>query len=184
MSALARWLGYEHFELQSPLPLDECGRRLREAIEGDGDRFEHPPVIGHVHPPRFRIRKRLPPRSRNSFQTDLSGSLVETGASTRLACRTAPHPFVVVFMAIWFLMLLDFAISWFTTGLDGIGGRTVLPFETMIPVAMAVFGVGLVAFGRRMARGEKAYLVDFLCRATEAREIKNDAAASTRTVER
>src|SRR5262249_30190429 len=105
---LTRWLGYETVVLDSPLPRDECVRRLREAVENELP--AHARVVGRVDDSSLRLRKRLI-AARNSFQTCLTATIEDEGGSTRLFCRFGPHGFVVVFMLFWFLAVLGFCAA-------------------------------------------------------------------------
>ena len=83
------------------------------------------------------------------------------------------HPFVTVFMAIWFC------------GVLGIGGTLSIAsivrllfasqprsdgdwWGAVIPLLMAGFGVVLVIAGRHLARNEAQFITDFLTRTLEA----------------
>jgi hypothetical protein len=183
MSIVGRWLGYEHIELRSPLPPEECARRLRDATERSDVSSTDPPVIGQVSESSFLLRKRLPLASRNSFQTYLTGKMAGTDV-TWLSCRVGLHPFVIAFMAFWFLMLVTIGVGWVTAGVvQSPSSDNFAPGLLILPM-MAAFGVGLVVVARRVARGEKTFLLGVLRDTIEARESKASSAPEAKTVER
>ena len=90
------------------------------------------------------------------------------------------HPFVIVFMAIWF------------TGIFSIGGAVFVKSVAMIftesshfkgtPLSvliffpgMIAFGVALIGLGRLFSKSEKEFITDFLISATQARISENAA---------
>lgn len=156
-----RWLSFTTDELVSPLSLAECTAQLRAVVQSEWMIFGSSKVVGHVGEKSFRLRKRLH-RMRNSFQTYLFAKLTSEGASTRLTCRSGPHPFVIVFMIIWFGGVTAGAVGTLGVGLRQAGSGTMPSAFLLIPWAMVVFGIGLVGVGRRMARGERQFLLDFL----------------------
>jgi hypothetical protein len=66
-------------------------------------------------------------------------------------------PFVKVFMAVWFGV---FALGAIGGVLAVASGDARLP--ALIPLAMAAFGIGLVRFGRHLARDEQAFIIHIL----------------------
>jgi hypothetical protein len=175
----------EHISLISPLPPEEAVRRLRAEVAGEGSASSAAPVIGEIGERRFRLRKRLlPPITRNSFQTFLRGRVSPEGAGTRIRCRVGLLPFVAVFMALWFVLLWSgglFAITMLATGPQ--------PTIALIPLAvistMTVGAIFMVAWGRRMSKGDGTYLLAFLSRMLEAKEAAAPRLGSVqRTVRR
>jgi hypothetical protein len=155
-------------ELLSPLSREVCAARLRDAVDSGWRIFGGKPAIGRVDESSFRIRKRLGATFHNSFQTYLTGRLESDGSGTRVQCRFGMHPFVRGFMALWFAMLLAFTAAGIMMGAHG--SARGFPLVGIIgPAIMAVFGVGLVFFGRFFARNEQRFLLDFLAQTIEAR---------------
>ncbi|HEY1385674.1 MAG TPA: hypothetical protein VGF43_18765 [Dongiaceae bacterium] len=165
---LMRWLGYQTDELVSPLSIIECTDRLRSATQSEWAIFGTRPVVGKVGEKSFRLRKRLK-MSRNSFQTYLSAKLSSEGMSTRLTCRFGMHPFVVVFMIVWFGGVTAGAIGSLVFGLRHYSSGTMPSAGPLVPWGMVVFGIALVGVGRAMARGERQFLLDFLRETVDAR---------------
>lgn len=83
------------------------------------------------------------------------------------------HPFVKIFMIVWFSFLGVFSVIMLTSVVAGhaaIQGSAVLGL--VIPAGMAIFGVALVKFGRWLVRNEETAIVAFLKSTLET----NDAA--------
>jgi hypothetical protein len=156
-------------ELVTPMPLEECARRLREALASG-------PVRGRFDGTRLIITKTI--SYRNSFQTRLVADLVEENRQTRIRCRFGMHPFVIVFMMMWLLIL-------FLAG-GGAAFVSIFVFLTgspsddswasgLIPGIMMMVGLGLLAVGRLIAGGEKEFLITFV-RNTIKAEPRSSAA--------
>jgi hypothetical protein len=159
-------------ELVSPLPPEECAARLREATDNEGllSWFRSRPVIGRVSGRSVRLRKRI--GYGNSFQAILVGRLEERDGGTVFRGKAGVSTFVTIFMAAWFcgVGLLGGAMSVIAIGeMLGVkfGERPMerslaLPLVAVIAPLMLTFGVGLVRFGRWLARDEERFLVAFV----------------------
>jgi hypothetical protein len=180
---LIRWLGYQTDELVSPLSIIECTDRLRSAAQSEWAVFGTSPVVGKVDEKSFRLRKRLK-ASHNSFQTHLFARLSSEGRSTRLTCRFGMHPFVVIFMIVWLGGVTAGAIGSLVFGLRQYSNGTMPSAAGLVPWGMALFGVALVGIGRRMARGEREFLLDFLRRTVEAQPDVSRSMARVQSVVR
>jgi hypothetical protein len=166
----------DHIALISPLSPDESVRRLRDAVE-DNSTSGPPAVIGEIGEHRFRLRKRLPPFTKNSFQTFLHGKISTDSNGTRVDCRIGLHPFVAIFMALWFVLLWAgglFAIAVIATGPK--------PMTALIPAAiigcMTIGGIIMVIWARGMAKGERPFLLDFVRRVVDAHIVGGQEAAT------
>jgi hypothetical protein len=163
-------------EVVSPFPPDECAARLLAAIDQEGflSWRGSRPVIGRVSGRSVRLRKRI--RYRSSFQTFLTGTLEPQGEGSVFRGTAGMHPFVPIFMAIWFAGV---GIAWVGTalvaaiqGLLGAGGQ---PAGVVILTSvMMAFGVALVCAGRLLARGEEPFLVAFVADVLAARSEADD----------
>jgi hypothetical protein len=151
-------------ELVSPLSHEESEARLRAATDRDGllSCFGSRPVVGKVSGGSVRLRKRI--GYTNSFQTFLVGSLEVRDDVTMFRGRAGMHPLVIGIMAVYFGLLTFIGAPAFVAAEGGQG----LPLGAITPLLMLVFGVGLVWFGRWLARDEEAYLVAFVTRAIAA----------------
>jgi hypothetical protein len=158
-------------ELLSPLPEDECRRRLSEAIDRPMTWFGKRPVIGRVDGLVLRASKRVP--YRNSFQTELTAAFTQRDAGTRISCRFAMNQFVVVLMlsvlgvvSLVFLLTLPSVIQGLLA--PETGDAASLPVSA-IPAVMLVAICGISAIGLALAADERRFLIDFLCRTVDAR---------------
>ena len=165
---MARGLGFGGVkaELVSPLPLSECCSRLRAAMSPSVRLLIAGPVIGSVIGMRFWARKHI--GYRNSFQTYLSGELIEEGGQTRIRCRFLMHPFVIVFVA----ALLGFAL--FKCLELAIKGQL-----SIGPPTLFVLGFAVVCICRLFAQGEQQFLIDFLGQTLDARAVQRGNTASS-----
>ena len=156
-------------ELVSPLPPEECEARLREATDRDGllSWFGSRPVLGRVSGRSVRLRKRI--GYRNSFQTFLTGSLEERDGSTVFRGQAGVHPLVTGFMAVWFGLLILLGGAAFVAGVGGLLGGRGHVLGVIVPAVGLAFGVGLVWFGRWLARNEESFLVAFVAEVIAAR---------------
>jgi len=182
---LRRWMGYETDLLISPLPLEECISRLRDAVVEDGGAtFGQECVVGTVGEDSLRLRKALQEGNHNSFQTYLRATLESQGMSTRLTCCFGPHPFVAVFTVFWLFLALAIAVAIviINAGASDAGG---IPSPVvLIPFMLAPMGIVVVALGRRFARGERQYLLDFLGDTIEVRPAPASAGGGVSVVQR
>jgi len=151
-----------HFQMTSPLSRDEVVAALNGQIDSPWRFFGKKAVIGKANRSRLWLSKRI--NYRNSFQTVLSATLADHDRGTLLKVRTGMSEAVMAFLFVWF------------GGVLTIGGAVVsLPFieawkpEFLLLPGMLLFGVGLVTFGRWMAKGEDKFLVSFLEDAVDAR---------------
>jgi hypothetical protein len=162
----------------SPLPREDCLRRLQEQVDPEGSVLGKKLVIGRVRDRSLRLRKRI--KGRNSFQTFLFAGVAAVGSQTRFECRFGMHPAVIAFMAFWFAALLVIgvmAVSELGSVWAGSGS-----FPAGVPIGafvlgMAVFGIGVIAVGRFTSKGDVAFLTEFLLNAVNGR-IQAPAAVS------
>jgi len=161
-------------ELLSPLSLEECVRRLRDAIDGPWRLRGKRAVTGSVDEARFRGWKRV--SYRNSFQTEVIATFVADRDQTRIHCRFGLSPFVVAFIAIWACGVLWIGGQIFVASIAAmLRGATDLNQQFMgivVPPALLAFLWGLVWLGRRLARDEREFLTQFLCATLQACRVE------------
>ena len=160
------------FDLVSPLPLNECVRRLRAATDGMWSIGGSKSVQGSVSETAIRLRKRI--LYRNSFQCWLSAKLAEDNGQTRLYCTFGLHPFVLIFLEIWIgiVSVISLTIAMQTAWL-WLRGSSLSPnvwLGIVFPLIMAGFAILLLKFGNSLAQDEPAFLIEFLERTINARE--------------
>jgi hypothetical protein len=165
-------------QLFSPLPPTECAARLAAAIDTESSvpfslngLFGSKPVVGRVTATSLRLRKRI--RYQNSFQNHLAARLRAEAGGTVISGGVAMHPFVRAFMFIWFggVILIGgtmFVGAVWTMLSSADGQRQHVWMGVVIPPFMLAFGLGLVRFGRYLARDETRFLTDFLIQTLNA----------------
>lgn len=158
--------------LVSPYARTDCILRLRDAIDSPWSLFGSKPVIGSAGPERVRLYKRL--FYRNSFRTNLFGSFVESEGKTRLECRFGAGPWsgnwlvaaVGVFIAT-VAALQSLAVSGRIHS-PGLSIELGLPVIGALVVFALAFGTLAARFGCWLARSERQFLIDFVCRTIDA----------------
>lgn len=168
-------------ELRTRLTPAECAARISASIDAEpyalmslASLFGSRPIIGWARDSSFSLRKRL--AYRNSFQSFLTASMQQESGITVISGKVAMHPFIQVFLCIWFgvLMLIDALM--FATLSAMLLGAIRFQESAWIGVAilslMLLFGCSLVWIGRFFARDEARFLTDFLIEALEAQELK------------
>jgi len=133
--------------------------------------FGSKPVVGRVTETSLRLRKRI--GYRNSFQSFLAATLRPEAGGTVISGEVAMHPFVRVFMLIWFggVILIGGTMFVATVGtmLFGSGSQYQNAWMgAVIPPILLAFGFGLVRFGRYLARDETRFLTGFLIQTLNA----------------
>ena len=158
------------FDLVSPLPPNECVRRLRAATDGMWSLAGSRSVQGSVNEKAIRLRKRI--SYRNSFQCWLSAKLVGENGQTRLHCSFGLHPFVRLFLEIWIAIVsvVGLTIAMQTTWL-WLRSSPLSPnawLGIVFPLIMVGFAILLLKFGNYLAQDEPDFLIEFLERTINA----------------
>jgi len=179
----------ERLELYSSLPLDECARRISDAIDSERSPlfslvslFGSHPVAGRVDGFSLSLRKRI--GYRNSFQSHLTATMRAEGSGTLVSGEFAMHPFVRVFMTIWFsgVILIGGTMFIVATGAFLFGspprGNNAW-VGIFVPPVMVAFGFALVRFGRYLARDEARFITEFLVRVLNANDRKASSIAES-----
>ena len=128
-------------------------------------------MIGRIAGTKLRARKRI--LYGNSFQTRLSADMAEQVGQTYVRCRFSMHPLVTAFLAVWFggVVLIGGTAS-VVSLLALTSARPRVPTGTwlgiLVPIAMLVFGFGLVRSGQYLARHERRFLIAFVRDTLEA----------------
>ncbi|MPZ59287.1 MAG: hypothetical protein GEU91_22960 [Rhizobiales bacterium] len=159
----------ESFDLISPLPRDECVRRLGKETGSKWGIFHRAPVTGYVKKTSLLLRKNI--CYRNHFQLCLLGQFHEENGRTRLRCRFGWEPFTTASMIVVWSGLVLAAIATFVAWLVG---HELIP-DSPVPlfgVLLFCFGFSFVPMiiGRWLAYNEPKFLIAFLRRTIDARE--------------
>ena len=167
----------KRIKLRTALTPADCVSRLAEVIDTDGSLFASrmdlagsKPLMGRLDESSLFVRKRI--GYRNSFQSLLKATIRPDAAGPVISGKIMIHPFIQMFMFAWFLisgtMLIMRAAP--VLGLGNSGQNTGMAM--IIPLFMLVFGIGLILFGRHVARDEAPFLIDVLIRTLDARGQK------------
>jgi hypothetical protein len=159
-------------DLLSPLPRAECAERLRRHVSSQFALVTDSGVVGTVDGDSFVIRKRI--QYRNSFQRRLYGQISDAPGGTRIHGEIRERDLRWVFIAGGVVT----AVAFFGVFIPLFAYRAELgdvPLIALIGPALVVpllvlIMIGAVALGRRLARSEEAFLVDWVKRTLDARE--------------
>ena len=185
---------YPSFDLVSPLPRDECIRRLRDNIEPfswkiysggvkiyDGSANAGPkPFTGRIGESDFQIAKRLDGDDYNSFQPRLFAEFADDQDKTRVHCYMGVHPFVIAFVVFWFLGVIFCGIVSISQGDDTVTTVDLFGWQYVfrggwaswvMPLLFLLGGAGIVVGGHYFARGEDKFLVDRVRDILEAQKV-------------
>jgi len=141
-------------EFSTPLPLDECERRLRDAVDTrrftfwSESHYTQTEVVGSVTGNSFKIRKRG--RQANSFAPVLAGRMESAPSGTVVKARFRMPLFTLVFMFVFPIFAASFMSA-------GFGWAPII-----IPLVIAASLFLMYAATRKHASQERTYLRDFL----------------------
>ena len=162
------------FLCTTELTKEECLRRLQKhtgsANWGWGwGRWEEGTISTNVHGDRFRLFASGSLNARNAFAPFFYGRLEESGGGTRIAGRFRLHPFLRVFLAVWFggLTFMVGLLLWLPRSAWGTE-RPPPWWAPLGPVAMMLIGYGLILVGRWFAGGQLECIQRFLSRELQA----------------
>jgi hypothetical protein len=160
-------------EWESAYGLEESVSRLRAATKRSVfSALAEPAAVGTVTGSRVKLQ-RVIPMFRNSFKPFLVGQFVKRGEHVFLVGRFTMHSFVKVFMTVWFGFLVVFGVTAPFAQTVSRSGSFAFVFA---PITMCGFGVGLVWFGKWLARNDAAWLADVVKRAIGATAGSSDGA--------
>ncbi len=150
-------------EITSPLPASEAVRRLREYVGGDLPVLmlptSHPqrPLRGWVSEHAFALRFRT--AYGNSFAALCHGTIEPTASGSVLRADVGMPGATIVGGGLWFVVVLLMGVRAIVDG----DSKTALTAGGFL-----LFGVGLVAIGRALARAEARRIVEQLREIVEA----------------
>jgi len=159
----------EQLRIYSPLPPDECARRISAAIDPERSSFfsrvGSRPIVGRVDSSSIRLRKRI--NYGNSFQTFLTATVRAHDAGTVIQGEFAMHPLTRIFMPVWFGGVLfvggaSYMISVFSKVTHPSPHQEASWPLLLISAGMLVCGYLVLQFGRYLARYEAAFITEFL----------------------
>jgi hypothetical protein len=152
------------------LPAVECLQRLEShvipwsnVLRSTFTPLDKGTVVAKVHGDRFRLFARGPKYVQNSFVPLFYGRVEATTEGARVVGRFRMQLFVRVFIGVWFGGLTIMAIVFPAVALIGRSSAGRPPLILIIgPLLMILFGIGLLSFGRWVARGQVARIHEFL----------------------
>ncbi len=155
----------------------ECSQRLEshvipwsDVLRSTFTPMDKGTVVAKVRGDRFRLFAQGPKYVQNSFVPLFYGRVEATTEGARIIGRFRMHLFVRVFMGVWFGGLTIMAIVLPTVALFGSARADKPPFIFIVgPLLMILFGIGLLTFGRWVARGQVARIHEFLRTDLDAR---------------
>jgi hypothetical protein len=132
------------------------------------------PVLGAVGPNSIRLRRRS--YYRHSSQCWLSGKFVEADGQTRLHCTAGLHPAVRIVLEYWVAcVLLGGGVIFVRSLRAAWADHAALPeslwLGILLPPLLAGFGAILLAIGDRPSGDEPRFLLEFVARTIDAKEI-------------
>jgi len=157
--------GSDPVEWESAYGLDESVERLRAATKKSAfSALAEPAAVGTVTQSKVKLQ-RVIPMVRNSFKPFFIGQFVVRGHRVFLVGRFTLLGLVKIFMSFWFGFLGIFAVVAVAQTAFGTAPESQTLAFVLGPIAMGAFGVGLVAFGKWLARNDTAWLTDVVQRA-------------------
>lgn len=161
MSAWSLFGPVEQRVLRSGLSPEACVERLRAETGSLWNPFSawtHP-VRGSVTERGFRIVRSK--RYRNSFEVEARGHWNAEGNGTRIDLTLGVSQWVRWIMMSWLGFIALFCVGWLAIPGPSSGDMPRL-LERVFPLLLLAFGLGLVYFGRWLARDEPRLLLEFL----------------------
>ena len=168
----------KRYIFRSPHPVEECYRRFNESVDTSlFSYFSSKQFAGKVSTKCISVMKR--DCYLNSFRPVLRASLHPNTGGTDIISTIGLHPFVKVFLFIWFGLLfiiggtmfvrsfLSFFLESYPIDVGSIMG-------ILIPPNIALFGVILLIFGKYLARNEFDEIKQFITDLLDAEEIEQD----------
>jgi hypothetical protein len=161
-------------ELVSPLPLDECMRRVCDNV--DEGFIGVLPIIGRFQATEFELWR----RNGNRFRTVLAAALVPMSDRTLIRCSFGTNPQIVLKMRIFVGLTLAALAIFVTDAILHPPGEHFRDFleALSIPVLMLCFYIGALKLGLFLARNDESILTQFLRDTIDARHISDQPAIS------
>ena len=159
--------------LHSPLAPVALATRLKEVVPDTIGPDTQAQVIGRGSEQSMALWY-YRPRVANSFRLTLVATIAADRDGSVVAGRIGMARGVVVFMACWmaFVVLFGLTFGGLVVGLHA--PRAMVAGFVGIPLAMSAIGVAMIAWARRIARQDRAAMLDFLARTIDARMIERD----------
>ena len=163
--------------LRSDFDVEECMRRLREAIDPPKWEFFFPfgyggskPYFGKFWRNQAKIWKRR--ETRNDFAPCFHGEISPEGSGVRLVGRFGMDRAVRLTMAFSLTFATAIALATLPTLAEHLahptqGHRDVFDF---IPLGLVIFGIQIMTYGRRIGKKDEDSLLQFLLATLQAKQ--------------
>jgi hypothetical protein len=180
---MIRWLlnllyGSVSAEWESAYGLEESVTRLRAATRKWGfSALAEPAAVGTVTESKVKLQ-RVVPMVRNSFKPFLIAQFVKRGERVFLVGRFTMLGAVKVFMSVWFCLVIVFGAAALIGQIAMKSGSSLFALG---PIAMCGFGVGLLWFGKWLAKNDAAWLSEVVKGAIGGTAGKPDSTAAVPT---
>jgi hypothetical protein len=152
--------GKYRIDYKSRYPISESVKRLKAVVRSGWNPFPlREGVCGKVSEDRVRLY-RVIPFVNNSFIPIFTGSFKRADGSVVLSGSFSMHPFVKIFMTVWFTGVISGSVLMAIQVFRGVGtGKAfaVTP-ALLIPMVMVLFGILLVKVGKWFSRNDIAYI--------------------------
>lgn len=103
---------------------------------------DHPYFEGEISAERFQINRII--HYRNSFLPRITGTITPQENGTKIDIKMKLHPFITVFMAVWFTGVILATLAVLFVLLTKPEEATI---GMLVPLVMLVFGIALVSGG-------------------------------------
>jgi hypothetical protein len=168
------WPMARQISIESPLPPQECARRLGAAVVPELAWADAPAaggrlVVGRVEPPELHLRVE-DPRYGNAFQPVFAGRIEPGPDGTTITGTFRMRRFVQVYMAVWFgmgtLMAVLTVLTMATGGAPAASGDERATLAGL--GALLIAGFLATHLGQWLARAEPSDMLTFLRSTIEA----------------
>lgn len=165
------FLPYDRVTYKTYLRPEVIQQRLEESIEPTKIRWfsfgkePHKPYQGTITWPTFAIHRVI--FYRNSFLPMIRGEVQEEMGQTVVTVTMHPHVLVFAFMAVWFLIPLNFCFLGFLAMLTSEGG---VSWEAGIGIPFILFGCLLLLLPYKWEANKSKKFFQELFEAAEAQE--------------
>jgi hypothetical protein len=152
--------------LRSALSPESCVQRLQAETGSMWNPFSiwNHEVRGRVTEKGFRVI-RVRRWGRNSMSTEASGAWAPDGNGTRIEVSFAIGQRWA--LGVWFAVMGLFCAAWMIDPPVPRAGDLPAGVLRLLPLITIALGLGGIAFGRWLARGDTPWLIDFLRRTLE-----------------
>ena len=160
---MMKYLPFENITYQTKLDSEEILKRINEIIEpertfrlrGIFKKSNSKPYEGSIIGNAFNLTRLI--GYKNSFLPRIKGNIEKDFGLTKVHVKMRLHPFVLVFMTIWCVVVSIAFLAFFTVSVGS--GVFVSPILIPIGMLMFVYGLTTIAFKYESIKSKK-YLAE------------------------